>query len=200
MRCIVRTVAPPISASSTNCSYSFTDARRSRTTSWPTGVIAITEPTANGPSSSIVSMSGFHSPHVSTSAQIRQIASGDAVVSAAYSYSHIVHSISCVEIPIVTVDELSRKLEDGDPFVLVDALAPMVYAHSHLPGAINLPPLNVDPTVVARRIPDPHTEIVVYCANPDCADSGLTAQRLVALGYTNVRHYPGGKDEWREAG
>ena len=76
----------------------------------------------------------------------------------------------------------------------------MVFAHSHLPGAINLPPLNVDPTVVARRIPDPHTEIVVYCANPDCADSGLTAQRLVALGYTNVRHYPGGKDEWREAG
>src|SRR5207247_8513795 len=76
----------------------------------------------------------------------------------------------------------------------------MVYAHSHLPGAINLPPLDVDPQVVARRIPDRSTEVVVYCANPTCADSGVTAQRLVALGYTNVHHYPGGKEEWREVG
>jgi len=105
-----------------------------------------------------------------------------------------------VEIPSVTADELRRKIDDGEAFVLVDALAPMVYAHSHLPGAINLPPLDVDPQVVARRIPDRSTEVVVYCANPTCADSGVTAQRLVALGYTNVHHYPGGKEEWREVG
>jgi rhodanese-related sulfurtransferase len=28
----------------------------------------------------------------------------------------------------------------------------------------------------------------------------VTARRLEELGYTNVRHYPGGKDEWRELG
>jgi len=105
-----------------------------------------------------------------------------------------------VSLPTVTADQLLRKIEDGDAFVLVDALAPMVFAHSHLPGAINLPPLNVDPEVVARRIPDRNTQVIVYCANPDCADSGATAERLVAHGYTNVRHYAGGKDEWREAG
>ena len=162
--------------------------------------MAITEPTAKGPSSSIASMSGFHSPHVSTSAQVRQIASRDAVVSAAYSYSHIVHSISCVEIPIVTVDELSRKLEEGDPFVLVDALAPMVYAHSHLPGAINLPPLSIDAETIAQRIPDRDAEIVVYCTSPACEDSVASARRLQELGYTNVRRYAGGKKEWRDRG
>jgi rhodanese-related sulfurtransferase len=91
-------------------------------------------------------------------------------------------------------------IEDGDAVVIVDALSPMAYAHSHLPGAINLPPATLDPAVVARRILDLNAEIVVYCANPDCVDSHMTAQRLQELGYTNVRHYPGGKNEWRDTG
>src|SRR3954467_6612866 len=104
-----------------------------------------------------------------------------------------------VTIPGITAEEQPGTIEDGEPFVLVDALAPMVYAHSHLPGAINLPPTAVEPTRLARRIPDRETEIVVYCSNPDCNDSVPTARRLEELGYTNVRHYPGGKDEWRAA-
>ena len=103
-------------------------------------------------------------------------------------------------LPTVTAEEVRRKLERGDEFVLVDALAPMVYAHSHLPGAINLPSSNVDPDRVARRIPDPGTEIVVYCSSVDCDDSHVTAGKLMQLGYTNVKHYAGGKDEWRELG
>src|SRR5213596_3160591 len=99
-------------------------------------------------------------------------------------------------LPTVTADQLLCKIEDGDDFVLVDALAPMVYAHSHLPGAINLPPSAIDEDRVARRIPDRNAQIVVYCASPDCEDSVATGQRLQALGYTNVHHYPGGKDEW----
>ena len=100
----------------------------------------------------------------------------------------------------ISAEELRRKLDDGDSFVLVDALAPMVYAHSHLPGAINIPPSAVDPERVARRIPDRATEIVVYCSNPNCQDSIVTGERLEGLGYSNVGHYAGGKDEWRELG
>ena len=96
-------------------------------------------------------------------------------------------------LPAISCDELRRKLESGEQFVLVDALPPMSFAHSHLPGAINLPPERVDP----RRIADKDAEIVVYCANPSCESSIETARRLLALGYTKVRHYPGGKDEWR---
>jgi rhodanese-related sulfurtransferase len=105
-----------------------------------------------------------------------------------------------VDLPTVTADELLRKLDDGDKFVLVDALAPMVYAHSHLPGAINIPPSDVDPLRIAKRIPEKDTEIVVYCASSECDDSVEAAKRLTALGYTHVRHYAGGKDEWRERG
>ena len=96
-------------------------------------------------------------------------------------------------------DELSQKLESGEPIVVVDALPPMSYAHSHLPGAINLPPERVDASV-AKRIPDKDAEIVVYCANPECESSIDTTRRLLELGYEHVRHYPGGKDEWRRLG
>ena len=96
-------------------------------------------------------------------------------------------------------EELRRKLEAGERFVLVDALSPMAYAHSHLPGAINLPPDRVDARV-RKRLPEQTAEIVVYCANPECEDSVETGKRLLELGYTNVRHYPGGKNEWRDHG
>jgi rhodanese-related sulfurtransferase len=104
-----------------------------------------------------------------------------------------------MRIPSISRDELQRKLDAGEHFVLVDALPPMSYAHSHLPGAINLPPERVDASVV-KRLPDRDAEIVVYCANPECQDSHETARRLLALAYTHVRHYAGGKDDWREAG
>jgi len=85
----------------------------------------------------------------------------------------------------ITADELLAKIERADDFILADALAPMIYAHSHLPGAINLPPAAVDALRCTKRIPSLETEIVVYCANPDCDD---------------VRHYAGGKDEWNARG
>jgi rhodanese-related sulfurtransferase len=105
-----------------------------------------------------------------------------------------------VELPTVTAEQVRDKLDGGESFVIVDALAPMVYAHSHLPGAINLPSSNVDPDRVTRRIPDRKTEIVVYCSSDECDDSHITATKLQQLGYTNVKHYPGGKNEWRDLG
>ena len=115
-------------------------------------------------------------------------------------FATVTYFAAPMELPTVTADELVQKLENRDEFVLVDALAPMVYAHSHLPGAINMPPNTVDATRCSRRMPDLGTEIVVYCSNPNCEDSVATGKRLQALGYTNVRHYAGGKDEWRARG
>ena len=108
--------------------------------------------------------------------------------------------IGAMELAEISADDLRRKLDAGEQFVLVDALAPMVYAHSHLPGAINLPPTAVDESVAAKRIGDRTTEIVVYCSSPECDDSHETAKRLLALGYANVRRYAGGKNEWKELG
>ena len=103
------------------------------------------------------------------------------------------------ELPHISRDELRAKVENGEDFVLVDALAPMSYARSHLPGAINLPLEWVDERA-PRRVPDLDTEIVVYCIDVKCTSSVFVGERLRSLGYTNVRHYADGKDDWVAAG
>mgnify|MGYP006336880375 CR=1 FL=1 len=96
-------------------------------------------------------------------------------------------------------EELLQKVEGGEAFVLIDALPPIAFAASRLPGAVNIPPDAVE-SMADLRIPDFETDVVVYCANPDCESSGEVAARLVELGYRNVKHYSGGKDDWRAAG
>ena len=103
------------------------------------------------------------------------------------------------ELPHISRDELRAKIESGEDFVLVDALAPMSYARSHLPGAINLPLEWVDERA-PRRVPDLDTEIVVSCIDVKCTSSVFVGERLCSLGYTNVRHYADGKDDWTSAG
>jgi len=99
----------------------------------------------------------------------------------------------------ISRESLQRKIQGGDEFVLVDALSPMSYATSHLPGAINLPPESVDGRA-QRRIPDLTTEIVVYCSDVTCDSSVIVAGHLIELGYRNVSHYAEGKNDWVDAG
>ena len=96
-------------------------------------------------------------------------------------------------------DELWRKIQASDDFVLVDALAPIAFARTRLPGAVNLTTDWVD-SRAERWIPDQATEVVVYCSDEDCDSSVIVARRLLQRGYTNVRHYPGGKRDWIAAG
>jgi len=99
----------------------------------------------------------------------------------------------------ITRENLREKIERGDDFVLVDALSPMSFAMMHLRGAINLTPGWVDDRA-RRRSPDLDKQIVVYCQSSDCDSSVLVANRLIDLGYRNVRHYTGGVRDWMEAG
>ena len=103
------------------------------------------------------------------------------------------------ELSLIDREELRAKIERGDDFVLIDALAPMSYARSHLPGAVNLPLEWVNDRA-ERRIPSLDTEIVVYCVDLECDSSVLVGERLAQLGYRNVRHYAEGKKDWMKAG
>ena len=47
-----------------------------------------------------------------------------------------------------------------------------------------------------RRTPDRTTEVIVYCSDAACDSSVIVADRLVELGYENVRHYVEGKNDW----
>ena len=103
--------------------------------------------------------------------------------------------------PLAEIDTetLREKIESGDELVLVDALSLISFAASHLPGALHIPPERVD-DLAPRRVPDLASEIVVYCSSPTCTSSVEVAERLLELGYENVRHYAGGKRAWVDAG
>ena len=101
-------------------------------------------------------------------------------------------------ISTITRQQLLALLRAGEPMVLVEALGPAFFADAHLPGAINLPPSAVG-DAAGHAIPDREARIVVYCSR-SCEMSLDTARRLTALGYTRVKHYAGGKEDWVEAG
>jgi len=42
--------------------------------------------------------------------------------------------------------------------------------------------------------------VVTYCASLTCRNSEILADRLVAMGYSDVREYAEGKADWVESG
>lgn len=96
-------------------------------------------------------------------------------------------------------DELKRKIDRREPFVLLETLAAEQFRHAHLPGAVNAPPDRVR-QLAPVLVPNKQTEVITYCAGPKCHASSEAARELKALGYTNVRHYAGGKQDWTAAG
>ena len=65
---------------------------------------------------------------------------------------------------IVTIsrDELRKKIEDGDTFVLAEILPEDAFAKGHLPGAVNMP-LERVAELAPSIIPDTGADVVVYC-------------------------------------
>lgn len=49
-------------------------------------------------------------------------------------------------------------------------------------------------------LPDRSAPIVTYCSGTTCPNSQAVATRLEKLGYTNVRQYRDGIQDWVEAG
>jgi rhodanese-related sulfurtransferase len=66
----------------------------------------------------------------------------------------------------ISRDELRSKLDRGDEFLLVETLPEEQYRHTHLPGAINLPPDAVRESA-PELLPDKDADIIVYCGSPN---------------------------------
>ena len=98
--------------------------------------------------------------------------------------------INCID-----TETLRRWQLEGRKFVLIDTLPPESFANGHLPGAINI--VSDDILIqTPKRLPDPNTIIVVYCASAKCKRAALAAERLESLGYNQIFHYKGGKKNW----
>ena len=98
----------------------------------------------------------------------------------------------------ITRDELRAEMVAGE-VVVVETLGPLYFDEAHLPGAINIPHTQVAQLAPAL-LPDKDAAIVTYCSNTACPNSGVALAQLRKLGYTNVRKYAEGKQDWEAAG
>ena len=93
---------------------------------------------------------------------------------------------------------LSEALLSRSPPIVIEALDRKYYDSGHIPTARMLPPAEIDK--VASIVADKEQAIVVYCASATCQNSHQAAADLEKRGYRNVAVYPGGKQDWVQAG
>ena len=64
----------------------------------------------------------------------------------------------------ISRDELKAALDQG-AVTLIETLPTPYFRHTHLPGALNLPPDEIDARAPVL-LPDKNAALVVYCASP----------------------------------
>ena len=90
-------------------------------------------------------------------------------------------------IPTIDVEELARKLEAGEDFILLDVREAHELEISRLDPCVHIPMAEV---VWRSREITPDTEICVLCRTGN--RSGTITQALMLRGFTNVRNVKGG--------
>lgn len=83
--------------------------------------------------------------------------------------------------------------------VIIDTRPHKKYLGATIPGAISIAETKL--AELEGRFPaDKSTPIITFCTGHICHKAHVVAQRLVDLGYTNVKVYGGGFPAWKKAG
>lgn len=81
-----------------------------------------------------------------------------------YSYLYICGSDDVPPKPIqmryITVLELKEKLDRGEPVQIIDTRDPIKYEECHVPGAINIPQIDIPDKI---SIIDTTIPVIIYC-------------------------------------
>ncbi|MBU1229212.1 MAG: sulfurtransferase [Proteobacteria bacterium] len=103
---------------------------------------------------------------------------------------------------LVTIEYVKPlvKVPHPEGVVLIDARPYMTkYAQGYIPTAISIPDSEFEKKL--DLLPkDKNTTLVYYCEGPECRLSHSSAKKAEALGYVNVKVFPGGYPEWVKAG
>lgn len=100
-------------------------------------------------------------------------------------------------IQTITPEELSKRIQEENSWVVIDVREPEAYKEGHLPGAVNIPrgmlEMKIDEVATSEETP-----IVVYCGGGSRAS--LSAKTLQEMGYQRVFSLEGGLRGWRDCG
>ena len=104
------------------------------------------------------------------------------------------------DIRTITPDELRARLaQPRAQLQFWNVLTDEYFAGEMIPGSRRVP-LDTIGREVAESGLAKDGEIIVYCSGPSCPQSGAAAEKLVKLGFTNVRAFKGGLEAWKAAG
>ena len=103
------------------------------------------------------------------------------------------------EVKTISTEELQQRLEQDNSLHLWNVLTDGYFTGEMIPGSRRVPLDTIGREVSEAKAPKGE-EIIVYCGGPKCPQSLQAAQKLMDLGYTNVKAYEGGLEEWKNAG
>ena len=93
--------------------------------------------------------------------------------------------------------EIKKKLDAGEPMIIIDTREDNEWARGHIPNAVHLGK-GVIERDIEKAIPDKDATLVLYCGGG--YRSALAADNLQKMGYRNVISMDGGWRGWTEAG
>jgi rhodanese-related sulfurtransferase len=96
-----------------------------------------------------------------------------------------------------TPEEVHRRQQAGERFLLVDVREDHEWQQGRVAGAIHLGKGIIERDV-EKTVPDRDAEVVLYCGGG--YRSALAADALRQMGYRNVVSMDGGWRRWRELG
>ena len=103
------------------------------------------------------------------------------------------------EAQTISTEQLQQRLKQGNGLHFWNVLTDGYFKGEMIPGSRRVPL-----ETIGREVSEAHSpkgeEIIVYCGGPTCPQSLEAAQKLTDLGYTNVKAYEGGVEEWKNAG
>jgi len=95
------------------------------------------------------------------------------------------------------VEDVKRRMEAGEKFLLVDVREDNEWANGHVPTAVHMGRGIIERDIEAS-VPDTSTKMILYCGGG--FRSALVADNLQKMGYTNVESMDGGWKGWLAAG
>ena len=92
----------------------------------------------------------------------------------------------------ITAEKAKQLMDTEENYIILDVRTQEEYDQGHIPGAILIPDNRIDADA-EKVLTDKNQLILVYCRSG--RRSKLAAERLVQLGYTNIKEF-GGILDW----
>ncbi len=92
----------------------------------------------------------------------------------------------------ISMEDAAAMMAEEENYIILDVRTAAEYGEKHIPGAINIPNESIGSEEIPD-LPDKGQLILVYCRSGN--RSKQAAEKLAALGYTNIVEF-GGINDW----